>query len=68
MKLDSPEILDEFLAEQAQYSADFKALVLRIYVQNKENIQETISLTGVSERSLYTWISAWNTSMEKKKL
>lgn len=67
MKLDSPEILDEFLEEQAQYSADFKALVLRIYVKNQENIQQTISLTGVSERTLYAWISAWNTSMEDKK-
>ncbi len=67
MKLASPELLDEFLQEQPNYSADFKALVLRIYVKNKENIQQTASLTGVSERTLYSWISAWNASGEGKK-
>ena len=67
MKLDSPELIDEFLEEHPSYSADFKALVLRIYVKNKENIKQTVSLTGVSPRTLYSWIWAWNASGEDKK-
>ena len=67
MKLDSPALIDAFLDEQPSYSSNFKALVLRIYVKNKENIQQTVSLTGVCERTLYSWISAWNASGEGKK-
>ena len=67
MRLSSPELLTEFLEEQRVYSADFKALVLRIYVENQEDIAKTAKLTGVCERSLYHWVSSWNASGDDKK-
>lgn len=69
MKLDSPELLDEFLQEQPSYSPDFKALVLRVYAKNGFDINRAVSLTGVPERTLYSWVSSWNQAPgDKKKL
>lgn len=69
MKIDSPELLDEFLNEQPAYSSDFKALVLRVHAKNGGDIGRTESLTGVPGRTLYSWVSAWNSSAgDKKKL
>jgi transposase len=69
MKLESPEIVDEYLAEQNSYSSDFKALVLRIYVRESEDISKTVNLTGISQRTRYAWIAAWNKEEgDKKKL
>lgn len=65
MKLKYRELLDEFLEEQSSYSADFKALVLRIYVREGEDIAKTVSLTGVSETSLRNWVSQWNAGQKK---
>jgi transposase-like protein len=67
MKLTNPEIVDEYLLEQKSYSSDFKALVLRIYVREGENIAKTVDLTGVPQRTLYAWIWAWNEAKEDKK-
>jgi transposase-like protein len=67
MKLDEPDLLKEFIAEQNQYSADFKALVLRLYVENGEDIAQTCQLSGISERTLRSWISIWNGSQSDNK-
>ncbi len=42
-------------------------MVLRIYVQAGEDVGKTISLTGVSESSLYGWIKKWNEEQSEKK-
>ena len=67
MKIEQAELLLEFLAEQKQYSADFKALVLRLYENNRGDILQTCALSGISERTLRLWISAWNQAGEAKK-
>lgn len=68
MKLDEPEILDEFLQEQTDYNASFKALVLRLYVEQGEDIAKTAKLSGISEGTLRNWLSCWNqTQSERKK-
>ncbi len=67
MELDDPELLDEFLREQPSYSADFKALVLRLCHKHKGDLGEITTLTGVPERTLYQWIADWNEASIKKK-
>lgn len=67
MNLDEPELLQEFIEEQTQYSADFKALVLRFYVQSGDDIAQTCQFSRVSERSLRLWIKAWNAAQSEKK-
>lgn len=67
MNLDQPELLQEFIEEQTQYSADFKALVLRIYTENGGDISQTCTLTRISERTLRLWIQAWNEAQQDKK-
>ena len=67
MDLETPELLVSFLSEQSSYSADFKALVLRIYSSNKGNMAETCALCGISASTLRLWIQAWNEGGEQKK-
>jgi hypothetical protein len=67
MKLDEPELLDEFLREQPGYSADFKALVLRLCHEHTGDLAKVTALTGVPERTLYQWMSDWNGVSVKKK-
>ena len=67
MKLDEPELLDEFLREQSGYSADFKALVLRLCHEHAGDLPKVTALTGVPERTLYQWMADWNSGPVKKK-
>jgi len=60
MKLEEPELLADFLGEQKQYSADFKALVLRLYKSNGGDITRPCALSNIFEQTLCLWISAWN--------
>ena len=59
-----PHLLDEFIQEQASYSPDFKALVLKLLNQDK-NIEQVAQQTTVPIRTLYTWLNEWNESKKK---
>jgi transposase-like protein len=67
IKLSEPELLVEFIAEQSQYSPDFRALVLRIYTENQGDISQTCALCCISERTLRLWIDSWNSDETDKK-
>jgi hypothetical protein len=58
-------LLDEFIQEQPTYSADFKALVLRLLDQ-EQDIERVAQQTLVPTRTIYNWLEAWNQA--KKKL
>jgi transposase-like protein len=66
MRLDEPELLDEFLREQPRYSEDFKALALRLCHEHADDLGKVIGLTGVPERTLYQWMADWNAGQQKK--
>ena len=69
MKVDDADLLDEFLGEEPGYSADFRALVLRLVHQKGGDIKAVSSDTGVAESSIYHWIEIWNQRqrLNKKK-
>lgn len=60
MRIDDADLLDEFLEEQPGYSADFKALVLRLVSQHAGDIKVVSFQTGVSESTIYNWVQLWN--------
>lgn len=64
LKIDEPEKLDEFLWEVQRYSADFRAMVLKI-VTEKQSVAEATCFAGISEQVIYHWIEEWN--YKKKK-
>ena len=65
VKIDEPNLLDEFLSEQSEYSEDFKALVLRLLHQSGGHIEQVSDATGVPSRTLYAWVEKWNTAKKK---
>ncbi len=65
VKIDEPELLDEFLSEQSAYSEDFKALVLRLLHQSGGHIEQVSGATGVPCRTLYAWVEEWNQAKKK---
>ena len=67
MELKEADLLVSFLSEQPSYSADFKALVLRIYATNGGDIAKTCATCGISPATLRLWIQAWNEAGGEKK-
>ena len=65
VKIDEPNLLDEFLSEQSHYSEDFKALVLRLLHQSGGHIAQVSESTGVPSRTLYAWVEEWNQAKKK---
>jgi len=67
MELKDPDLLVSFLSDQPSYSADFKALALRIYSTNGGDIAKTCATCGISSNTLRLWIRAWNEADKEKK-
>jgi len=65
MKLKHSDQLKEFLDDQKEYSPEFKALTLRYYQENGEDLEKTATFSGVSVRTLYRWVTHWNNSQKK---
>jgi transposase-like protein len=63
-KIDEPEKLDEFLSEVQSYSADFRAMVLKL-VTEKQSVAEAAQFAGISEQVIYHWIEEWNAKKKK---
>lgn len=65
IKIEESEQLDEFLQEDVLvYSADFKAMVLKLLSQG-QSVEAVASLGCISRQVIYKWIAEWNA---KKKL
>lgn len=62
--VEDPHLLVEFIQEQTSYSADFKALVLRLLDRHKD-IEQVAQETTVPIRTLYNWLNEWNESKKK---
>lgn len=62
VKIDEPEKLDEFLQEAVSYSADFRAMVLKL-VESGQTVEQVASFASISKAIVYEWIKEWN---EKK--
>lgn len=58
-KITEPERLDEFIHSFSSYNSDSKAIVLRLVAQ-LGSVSQVASLTGLSERTIYEWMSQWN--------
>ncbi len=63
VKIEEPEKLDEFLREVGSYSADFRAMVLKL-VESGQPVEQVASFASISKAVIYEWIKEWNT---KKK-
>lgn len=63
-QVDEPSRLQAFINDRPTYSDDFKALSLKL-IQQGQPVEEVASLTGVSQPTLYEWLSNWN---KKKSL
>jgi transposase-like protein len=63
-RIDEPELLVEFITEKTSYSADFKALVLRL-VEQHQDITQVAQLSCVPERTIYGWLADWNQAKKK---
>lgn len=63
-QIDDPSRLQAFMNNRACYSEEFKALALRL-IQQGQSVQQVATLTGVSQTTLYEWLSNWN---KKKNL
>ncbi|MDQ3289787.1 MAG: helix-turn-helix domain-containing protein [Bacteroidota bacterium] len=59
VKIDEPEKLDEFLQEVVSYSADFRAMVLKL-VESGQTVEQVAGFASISEAVVYEWIKAWN--------
>lgn len=60
MRVDDADLLDEVLAETVDYSADLKALVLRMIHQQKGQLETVAQQTGLPLSTLYHWLKQWN--------
>ena len=60
MCVDDADLLTEVLTETPTYSADLKALVLRMVHQQGGNIETVASQTGLPKSTLYGWLAEWN--------
>jgi len=58
-KIDEPEKLDEFLQEVVSYSADFRAMVLKL-VESGQTVEQVAGFASISEAVIYEWIKEWN--------
>jgi transposase-like protein len=69
LRVDDSDLLDEFLAEQTVYSADFQALILRMVNHQSGNVEWVCQQTGVPLSTIYGWLNNWNKThrLEKKR-
>lgn len=69
MRVDDADLLTEVLTETPTYSADLKALVLRMVHQQEGNIETVAAQTGLHKSTLYSWLAEWNQAQRtiKKK-
>jgi len=63
-QVDEPTRLQAFINNRPAYSEDFKALSLKL-IQQGQSVEEVATLTGVSQPTLYQWLTNWN---KKKSL
>ncbi len=67
MRVDDADLLTEVLTETPTYSADLKALVLRIVHQQGGNIDSVTEQTGLPKSTLYNWLAEWNQAQRTLK-
>ena len=58
-KVEEPERLDRFIQSFRSYHQDTKGVILRL-VDQLGDVSEVSKLTGIAERTIYTWLKAWN--------
>jgi len=51
--------LDEFLQEVVSYSADFRAMVLKL-VESGQTVEQVAGFAAISEAVIDEWIKEWN--------
>jgi transposase-like protein len=59
VKIDEPEKLDEFLQAVGNYSADFRAMVLKL-VESGQTVEQVARFASISQAVVYEWIKEWN--------
>ncbi len=59
VKIDEPEKLDEYLQEVVGYSADFRAMVLKL-VESGQTVEQVAGFASISQAVVYEWIKEWN--------
>ena len=67
MRVDDADLLDEFLADQPEYSADLKALILRMVYQQSGDVSLVSQQTGMAISTIYLWLSQWNQAQRVQK-
>lgn len=67
MRVDDSELLGEFLSEQAEHSADLKAMVLLMVEKQQGNVKAVSEQTGVGTSTIYQWLSQWNATEKAGK-
>ena len=67
MRVDDADLLTEVLTETPSYSADLKALVLRMIHQQLGDIESVSAQTGLPKSTLYNWLSDWNLAQRTAK-
>jgi transposase-like protein len=67
MQVEDSELLGEFLSEQAEYSADLKAMVLLMVEKQQGNIRAVSEQTGIGVSTIYQWLSQWNARERENK-
>jgi len=64
VQVDEPTRLQAFINNRPTYSDDFKALSLKL-IQQGQSVEQVATLIGVSQPTLYEWLTNWN---KKKRL
>lgn len=67
MQVEESELLGEFLSEQAEYSADLKAMILLMVEKQQGNIRAVSEQTGVASSTIYQWLNLWNQAEKEGK-
>ena len=61
--VDEPDRLSRFMNNRKSYSEEFKCVALKMHAEG-QSVEEVCVFLGISEVTLYNWISEWN---KKKK-
>ncbi|WP_373513259.1 helix-turn-helix domain-containing protein [Persicitalea sp.] len=67
MRVDDADLLTEVLSETPSYSADLKALVLRMVHQQQGDVETVATQTGLPTSTLYGWLAEWNLAQRTAK-
>jgi transposase-like protein len=67
MRVDDADLLTEVLSERPSYSADLKALVLRMVHQQQGDVESVATQTGLPKSTLYGWLAEWNQAQRTAK-